>query len=103
MFLLEWSDAINTDLEQIHKYYRDEVADGEEVGLEVLRRIYLATRQLERLPFTGRPGRISGTKELVVKDTPYIVYYAVTGNIVNLLRVIHSARLLQIAFYEVLS
>jgi len=99
MFHLKWSDASDKDLKQIHKYYCDEVPDGEEIGREVLRRIYRATRQLMRLPFTGRPGRFPGTKELVVKDTPYIVYYEVIGDRVDLLRVIHTSRLQQVAFY----
>lgn len=98
--LLNWTKSGSKDLKQIRKYYRDEVPDGNEIGKEIVDRILLATTQLEQLPFTGRPGRIPGTKELIVKDTPYIVYYEVIGDRVDLLRVIHTSRLLQIAFYD---
>lgn len=97
---LEWTKPALKDLAQIRKYYRDEVPDGDEIGREIVRRIFCAPRQLKQYPLTGRPGRIPGTKELIVKDTPYIVYYEVMGDRVYLLRVIHTSRLLQIAFYD---
>ena len=96
---LNWTEPGLEDLDNIHKYYRDEVPDGDEIGQEIVRRIFRATRQLKSLPFTGRPGRFPDTKELVVKDTSYIVYYEVIGDRVDLLRVIHTSRLQQVAFY----
>lgn len=95
---LNWTDPVISDWEHIHKYYRDEVPDGEETGRAIVRSIYLATRQLTEPSFTGRPGKIPGTKELIVKDTPYIVYYEVRGPRVDLLRIIHTSRLQQIEF-----
>jgi len=38
----------------------------------------------------GRPGRVPETRELVIQ--PYIVAYRVKGGIVQILRVLHSAR-----------
>ena len=43
-------------------------------------------------PALGRPGRVEGTRELVVPDTPYIVPYRVRGGAVQILRVFHGAR-----------
>lgn len=40
----------------------------------------------------GRPGRISGTRELVVTKFPYILPYRVRNNAVEILRVFHTAR-----------
>jgi len=40
----------------------------------------------------GRPGRVEGTRELVVPDTPYLVPYRVRGHAVEILRVFHGAR-----------
>jgi len=97
--LLKWTKAGHKDLRQIRKYYRDEVPDGDELGREMVRRITRATHILKRLPFTGRPGRIPGTQELIVQETPYIVYYEILGDRVDLLRVIHTSRLLEVAFY----
>ncbi len=47
---------------------------------------------LKRYPALGRPGRVPGTRELVVRGTPYIVPYRVCGDVVELLRVFHAAR-----------
>ena len=43
-------------------------------------------------PDLGRPGRISGTRELVVTKFPYILPYRVRNNVVEILRVFHTAR-----------
>ena len=54
--------------------------------------IVQATGHLKQFPASGRPGRVSGTRELVVSGTPYIVPYRVRGTAIELLRVFHSAR-----------
>jgi toxin ParE1/3/4 len=43
-------------------------------------------------PHMGRPGRVPGTRELVVTRTPYIVPYRVRGDTLEILRVYHGAR-----------
>lgn len=43
--------------------------------------------------YMGRPGRVKGTRELVVIRTPYIVAYRVKKEAIQILRVLHGARL----------
>lgn len=43
-------------------------------------------------PALGRPGRVEGTRELVIPDMPYIIPYRVRDNRVEVLRVFHTAR-----------
>jgi plasmid stabilization system protein ParE len=43
-------------------------------------------------PEMGRPGRISGTRELVATRFSYILPYRVRGGNVEILRVFHTAR-----------
>ena len=50
-----------------------------------------ATRLLDH-PALGRPGRVPGTRELVVSGTPYILPYRVQGETVQILHVLHGAR-----------
>lgn len=57
-----------------------------------LKRIFDALDSLQRFPYLGRKGRVIGTLELVVPRTPYIVAYAVVGNEVQVLAVLHGAR-----------
>jgi toxin ParE1/3/4 len=40
----------------------------------------------------GRPGRVPGTRELIVPKTRYIVPYRVRGDTVQILRVFHASR-----------
>jgi toxin ParE1/3/4 len=47
---------------------------------------------LGRLPRSGRPGRVEGTRELVITRTPYIVTCRIIGDAVRILRVLLSSR-----------
>jgi len=47
---------------------------------------------LAQHPGLGRPGRVEGTRELVVANTPYLVPYRVRNNVLEILRVFHGAR-----------
>jgi toxin ParE1/3/4 len=66
--------------------------DSPTAATQVVSAIVEATERLNRYPALGRPGRVSGTRELVVLGTPYIVPYRVRGGVVELLRVFHAAR-----------
>jgi plasmid stabilization system protein ParE len=57
-----------------------------------VQRIFRATDLLAKNPAMGRPGRVAGTGELVISDTPYIIPYRVRANAVEILRVFHAAR-----------
>ena len=52
-----------------------------------------AARRLIDFPESGRPGRIEGTRELVVARTPYVVPHQSVGDLVLLLRDIPGARM----------
>lgn len=55
-------------------------------------RIIAAVEMLETAPAIGRPGRVNGTRELVVTGTPYIIPYRVKDGAIELLRVLHGRR-----------
>jgi toxin ParE1/3/4 len=55
-------------------------------------KIFRATDLLARNPAIGRPGRVPGTRELIIPGTPYILPYRVRTNAVEILRVFHAAR-----------
>lgn len=55
-------------------------------------RILSAIEALERHPDLGRPGRVSGTRELVITGTPLIVAYRLRRNEIQVLAVLHGAR-----------
>lgn len=50
------------------------------------------TQLLTRHPDMGRPGRVPGTRELVLSRFPYIIPYRVKEQRVEILRVLHTSR-----------
>ncbi len=66
--------------------------DSPRAAQQVVDRVLSAVAQLADQPGLGRPGRVPGTRELVVAKTRYIVPYRVRGNRVEVLRVFHSSR-----------
>jgi toxin ParE1/3/4 len=44
----------------------------------VINRILTGIERLGRFPYIGRPGRVVGTNEWVVRGLPYIVVYTVS-------------------------
>lgn len=60
----------------------------------VVLRIQQTVSLLSHNPSMGHPGRLPGTRELVIPDTRYIVPYRVKPRLqrVEILRVFHSSR-----------
>ena len=51
-----------------------------------------AVRRLADYPYSGRPGRVAGTRELAVSGTPYVIAYRVEAQAVLILRLLHGAQ-----------
>jgi len=68
--------------------------DDPAAARRVVQRIVDAVLQLLDNPALGHPGRIHGTRELVVPDTRYIVPYRVRSRLgrIEILRVFHTSR-----------
>ncbi len=64
--------------------------DSEQSAARVAGRILDAVDLLEKHPELGRPGRLVGTRELVVADTPYIIPYRVRAESLELIAVFHG-------------
>lgn len=66
--------------------------DDPEAAARVVERIAAGVERLKTHPASGRPGRVPGTRELVIAGTPYIVPYRVYRETIEILRVFHGAR-----------
>jgi len=58
----------------------------------VVARILEAVAVLAEQPALGRPGRVLGTRELVVARTRYLIPYRIRDGQVEILRVFHTSR-----------
>lgn len=86
-------------LKWLHRALRnldDEAAyiakDSPKSAAEFVRHILDSAEQLADHPHMGRPGRVPGTRELVVTRYSYILPYRVREQTVEILRVFHTAR-----------
>jgi toxin ParE1/3/4 len=85
-----WSPEAVADLVAIRAYVeQDNPAAAQRLALHILHNVETL---LPNSPGMGRPGRVPGTRELVVPGTPFIVPYRLLGNAIHVLRVFHSAR-----------
>jgi toxin ParE1/3/4 len=64
--------------------------DSEQNATLVATRILASIDLLQKQPEMGRPGRVLGTRELVVPDTPCIIPYRVREGRLELLAVFHG-------------
>lgn len=64
--------------------------DSEQNAALVASRILKAVELLENHPELGRPGRVVGTRELVVPETPYIIPYRVRPERLELIAIFHG-------------
>ena len=82
-----WSRRAIANLTALRDYIaEDSPASAATVAQRVLKTVELLAKQ----PQIGRPGRIAGTRELIVPGTPYIVPYRVRGDQLELIAVFHG-------------
>jgi toxin ParE1/3/4 len=86
---IEWSVFAQADRDAIFDYIE---ADSPQAAITVDDRIRVQVEGLVRFPESGRPGRVEGTRELVIDRTPYIAAYRVASDTVRILRVLHGAQ-----------
>jgi addiction module RelE/StbE family toxin len=87
---LEWSIFAQADREAIFDYIE---ADSPQAAITVDDRIREQVESLMKFTEMGRPGRIDGTRELIIQRTPYIVAYRIVGKTIRILRVLHGAQM----------
>jgi len=85
---VRWSVYALADREEIFRFLE---ATSPRAALVVDERIADQAERLSQFPDRGRLGRVSGTRELVIRRTPYIAAYRVTADAVVIVRVLHGA------------
>ncbi len=87
---LRWSPEALDDLLHIREHIdRDHPGAARDV---VLRIVCTVEHILTRHPQFGRPGRVPGTRDLVIPRLPYLVPYRVGADTIDILRIFHVTR-----------
>jgi toxin ParE1/3/4 len=87
---LVWSPESIHDLVALRAYIAEHnPASAKRVALHILHCVELL---LSENPKLGAPGRVPGTRELVIPKTAYVVPYRVRGSTIEIVRVYHSSR-----------
>jgi toxin ParE1/3/4 len=85
---VRWTTDAADDLERICDYVaRERPEAARRIALDVLR----AIEDLRTFPNRGRPGRVQGTRQLVL-TRPFLAVYEVREEEVQVLRILHGAR-----------
>ena len=86
---VRWTTAAASDLENIADYLFEKTPEN---AARLIREICDAVSALRIYPNRGRPGKKSGTRELVLPALPYIVVYKVAGDVLHIARILHGAQ-----------
>ena len=86
MQTIRWTEEATTDLVEILDYIEQRNANAAQ-NLQAA--IVQSAENLPLMPYLFRPGRVPGTRELVVHPN-YIVVYQVGSDMIDILRILHS-------------
>ena len=88
MLVIRWADEAAVDLVEIIDYIeqRDPIA-----ATRLHDDIVQTVEGLGFMPFLYRPGRVSGTREVVVRPN-FLIVYQVGDGLLDVLRVLHARR-----------
>jgi toxin ParE1/3/4 len=64
--------------------------DNPQAAQRIAARLLEAVERVAEVPNLGRPGRVAGTRELVVAGTPYVIPYRVRSDRLEVIAVFHS-------------
>jgi len=88
--VIKWTEHATQQLHQAHDYIT--LSNNEEVAARITMQIVTAVQQLAAFPMSGKSGRVPGTRELVISNTPFIAAYAIDKVDIVILAVYHGAQ-----------
>ncbi len=86
---VRWLDSAIDSLDAQGEYI---ARNDPEAAARIVSSILSSVERLATFPASGRPGRIPGTRELIVPGTPFIIPYRIRAGTVEILRVLHASR-----------
>lgn len=87
--IVRWLERAIADLEDIADYI---AMDNPNAALGIVDRVEGSAAAIPDNPQRGRSGRVSGTRELIIAGTPYLIVYRISPDTIDVLRVLHGAQ-----------
>ena len=88
--MIEWTEQASRQLDQAYDYIA--FSNSEEVAARITMQIVTSVQQLAAFPMSGRLGRVRGTRELIIPNTPFIAAYAIEKARIVILALYHGAQ-----------
>jgi addiction module RelE/StbE family toxin len=88
--VIKWTEQATQQLDQAHDYIT--LSNNKAVAARITMQIVNAVQQLVAFPMAGKAGRVLGTRELVISNTPFIAAYAINSADIIVLAIYHGAQ-----------
>jgi toxin ParE1/3/4 len=87
---IEWTEQAARQLEHTQDFIA--LSNGEDIADRITMRIVSSVQRLATFPMAGRSGRVRGTRELVISNTPFIAAYTINRDRIVVLALYHGAQ-----------
>ena len=88
--MIVWTKQAARQLDQAHDYIA--LSSGDEVAARNTMHILTSVQGLAAFPMLGRPGRVPGTREQVISNSPFIAAYTIEKTRIVILALYHGAQ-----------
>jgi toxin ParE1/3/4 len=88
--VIKWTEQATQQLDHAHDYIA--LSNNKAVATRITMQIATGVQQLAAFPMSGKIGRVPGTRELVISNTPFIAAYAIDKADIVILAIYHGAQ-----------
>jgi addiction module RelE/StbE family toxin len=88
--VIKWTEQATQQLDQAHDYIT--LSNNKAVAARITMQIVTTVQQLAAFPTSGKAGRVLGTRELVISNTPFIAAYTIDKADIIILAIYHGAQ-----------
>jgi len=86
---ISWTEPSLRHLENIFAYIAE---DNSSAAGRTVVKIRETVRRVALMPYSGRAGRVAGTREISVPGTSYLAAYRVVDGTIQVLAILHGAQ-----------
>jgi toxin ParE1/3/4 len=88
--MIVWTKQATQQLDQARDYIA--LSNSQDVADRITLHIANSIQRLDTFPMSGRPGRVSRTRELVISNSPFLVAYSIENEHIVILAIYHGAQ-----------